>query len=121
MCGARACPRGTAGSSQAGEREALAVGDYFYEGPLTETWIFGAAPAQLRERHAPFTITYERRTLTGWLNAVLNAGLTIEAIDEPRADEATARTHPEVADTRIVPYFLLVRARKPGPRPGLDT
>jgi SAM-dependent methyltransferase len=100
-------------NNEAGEREALAVGDYFYEGPLTETWIFGAAPAQIRERHAPFTITYARRTVTGWLNAVLHAGLTIEAIDEPQADEAMARSHPEVADTRIVPYFLLIRARKP--------
>lgn len=100
-------------NNEAGEREALAVGDYFYEGPLTETWIFGAAPAQLQDRHQPFTITYARRTLTGWFNAVRNAGLAIEAIDEPHADEATARTHPEVADTRIAPYFLLVRARKP--------
>jgi hypothetical protein len=48
-------------------------------------------------------ITYARRTLTGWFNAVLKAGLAIEAIDEPHADEATARSHPEVADTRIAP------------------
>jgi len=44
---------------------------------------------------------------------VLDAGLTVEAIAEPCADERTAADHPEVADTRIVPYFLLVRARKP--------
>jgi SAM-dependent methyltransferase len=100
-------------NTESGEREALVVGDYFYEGPLTETWIFGAAPVQLRDRHRPFTITYARRTLTGWFNAVLAAGLVIEAIDEPHADEVTARTHPEVADTRIVPWSLLVRARKP--------
>lgn len=100
---------------ESGKREALAVGDYFYEGPLTESWIFSAAPADLRERHRPFTITYARRTLSGWLSAVLGAGLRIEAVDEPRADEETARTHPEVADTRIAPFFLLVRARKPTP------
>jgi SAM-dependent methyltransferase len=98
---------------EAGEREALAVGDYFYEGPLTETWVFGAAPADLRDRYQPFMITYARRTLTGWFNAVLGAGLAIEAIDEPHADEATARTHREVADTRIAPFSLLLRARKP--------
>jgi SAM-dependent methyltransferase len=96
-----------------GERAALAIGDYFYEGPLTETWTFGAAPAQLRERHRPFTITYARRTLAGWLNAVLGAGLVIEAIAEPHADEQTAAAHPAVADTRIAPYFLVLRARKP--------
>ena len=47
------------------------------------------------------------------MNAVFGAGLSIEAIAEPHADEHTARDHPEVADTRIVPYFLTVRARKP--------
>lgn len=96
---------------EAGHRHALVVGDYFYEGPLTERWIFGAAPADVRDRHEPFTITYARRTLAGWVNAVLGAGFTIEAIDEPHADEQTARTYPEVADTRIAPYFLIVRAR----------
>jgi SAM-dependent methyltransferase len=97
---------------ESGERHALAIGDYFYEGPLTETWIFGAAPAEVRDRHRPFTITYARRTLTGWVNAVLGAGLAVEAIAEPYADDETAAAHPEVADTRIAPYFLLLRARK---------
>jgi SAM-dependent methyltransferase len=97
---------------EAGDRHALVVGDYFYEGPLTERWIFGAAPADVRERHEPFTIAYARRTLAGWINAVLGAGFTIEAVDEPHADEQTARTHPEVADTRIAPYFLVLRARR---------
>ena len=98
---------------ESGRREALAIGNYFFEGPITERWTFGAAPAEIRERHEPFTVTYARRTLTGWVNAVLAAGLSIEAIAEPHADEETARDHPEVADTRIVPYFLILRARKP--------
>jgi SAM-dependent methyltransferase len=98
---------------ESGARRARVVGDYFYEGPLTETWIFSAAPAEVRDRYQPFTITYARRTLAGWLTAVLDAGLVIEAIAEPRADEETAATHPQVADTRIAPYFFIVRARKP--------
>jgi hypothetical protein len=96
-----------------GVRRARVIGDYFYQGPLTETWSFRTAPAQVRDRYQPFTITYARRTLTGWLSAVLAAGLVIEAIAEPHADERTAAAHPEVADTRIAPYFLVVRARKP--------
>jgi hypothetical protein len=43
----------------------------------------------------------------------LAADLIIEAIAEPHADEQTAAAHPEVADTRIAPYCLIVRARKP--------
>ena len=100
-------------SDESGNRQALAIGDYFFQGPVTETWSFGTAPSGLRARHRPFTITYARRTLAGWLTAVLAAGLTIEAIAEPHADEATAKVHPQVADTRIAPYFLTVRARKP--------
>jgi hypothetical protein len=53
------------------------------------------------------------RPLAGWLTAVLGAGLVIEAIAEPRADEETAAAYPQIADTRIVPYFLILRARKP--------
>lgn len=96
-----------------GARRGRILGDYFYEGPLTETWTFGRAPAHLRERYEPFTITYARRTVTGWLTAVLAAGLAIEAVTEPRAGERTAADHPEIADTRLAPHFLLVRARKP--------
>jgi SAM-dependent methyltransferase len=99
-------------TDEAGRREAVAIGDYFSEGPVTETWTFGAAPEELRARHRPFTVTYARRTLTGWFNAFVNAGLAIEAIGEPCADEETARAHPEVADSRIVPNFLHLRARK---------
>jgi SAM-dependent methyltransferase len=98
--------------SDTGEREALAIGDYFYEGPLEETWIFGAAPEELRQQRRPFHIVYARRTLASWLNAVIRAGFAIEAVAEPRAPEKTAGRHPEVADTRIAPYFLLVRARR---------
>jgi SAM-dependent methyltransferase len=98
--------------NESGRRHALATGEYFYEGELTERWTFGAAPPGLRSSQRPFTITSARRTLAGWLNAVIGAGLTIEAVVEPHADEQTAATHPRVADTRIAPYFLLVRARK---------
>lgn len=98
---------------ESGVRQARAIGDYFYQGPLTETWTFSQAPEKVRDRYQPFTITYARRTLAGWLGAVLAAGLVIDAVTEPCADEETAAAHPQVADTRIAPYFLIVRARKP--------
>ncbi|MGI9644765.1 MAG: class I SAM-dependent methyltransferase [Ilumatobacteraceae bacterium] len=95
-----------------GSREALTIGDYFEEGPITEVWTFGTAPDEMRSRHEPFRIPYERRTLAGWLNAVLQAGLRIDAIAEPHPDEGTAAAFPDIADCRIAPYFLLVRARR---------
>jgi SAM-dependent methyltransferase len=94
------------------ERDALAIGEYFYEGPLEDTWIFRATPEKLRRSRRPFRIVYARRTLAGWLNAVIRAGLVIEAVAEPCADDETADRHPEVADSRVAPYFLLVRARQ---------
>lgn len=98
----------------AGRREALAIGGYFDdEAPVEETWTFGAAPPEVREQHRPFTIAYAHLTVAGWFNAVLGVGLVLDAVAEPHADQATAAEHPDVADTRIAPYFLLVRARKP--------
>ena len=61
------------------------------------------APAEVQHRYEPFTIVYARRTFSGWLSAVLDAGLAVEAVAEPCADERTAAGHPEVADSRIVP------------------
>lgn len=97
---------------EAGQRHALVVGNYFYEGPIRETWTFGAAPPEIRDGVRPFEITYARRTVAGWLNAVLGAGLAVTAIGEPHADDVAAQAHPEVSDTRIAPYFLIVQAHR---------
>jgi SAM-dependent methyltransferase len=95
-----------------GRRYALAIGDYFHEGAVSEAWTFGAAPEETRAAVRPFEITSARRTLSGWINAVVRAGLDITAIAEPHAEESTAAAHPHVADTRIAPYFLVVQARR---------
>ena len=93
-----------------GNRSMLAIGGYFEEGQMVDRWIFGAAPAEMRERHEPFTITWSRRTVSNWINLVIASGFAIEHVAEPSADEATAAAHPDVADTRIVPYCLIIRA-----------
>lgn len=95
-----------------GVRVGLAIGGYFEEGPVHHSFTFGAAPEEVRRRTRPFEITHTRRTLAGWLNAVAESGLALERVGEPVADEALAASRPEVADTRIAPYFLVVRARR---------
>jgi ubiquinone/menaquinone biosynthesis C-methylase UbiE len=95
-----------------GDKVALAIGGYFDPSPLEETWTFSTAPEELRRRHDPLRTQYVRRTVAGWLNETARAGFVIEEVGEPCADEPTASTNPEVADTRIVPYFLIVRARR---------
>jgi SAM-dependent methyltransferase len=96
-----------------GERWGLAIGDYFRTGWSTDQWTFDAAPHAARVGHDPFTGSSQRRTIAGWINAVTDAGLHIEQVGEPCADEDVVRHSPKIADTRIVPYFLIVRARKP--------
>lgn len=97
---------------ETGEREALATGRYFFEGPVTETWRFVSVPQAKREEYPPFTITHSRRTISTWINNLVSCGFVIERLGEPFANAATARTRPEVADTRIAPFFLHVRARR---------
>ncbi len=94
-----------------GARTALAIADYFVEGPITTSWTFKVA-AEIEMVHEPFTITAARHTVSSWMNLVVDAGLTIERVVEPVASEQIASLHPEVADTRIVPFFLIIRARR---------
>jgi len=95
-----------------GNRVALATGGYFDKADYVERWLFGTAPADVRSRWQPFTVPRFPLTLAGWLNAVTAAGLVVEEACEPRADDEVARAHPEVADTHIAPFFLLLRAAK---------
>lgn len=58
-------------------------------------------------------ITHHRTTAT-YVNTVIDAGLRVDSIVEwgPSADEVAAR--PELADDRHRPWFLMLRATKPG-------
>lgn len=98
---------------ESGRQLALTVSGYFDVGEELDTWLFGTTPAELRATLPPFRVPRFRRTLSQWINAIAAAGLAIEAAAEPAADESTARAHPEIADSRIVPLFLQLRCRKP--------
>jgi hypothetical protein len=92
---------------------AVHVADYFASSDgRIEEWRFGAAPAEDRAASAPFRVPRFHRTLSSWMNLLVAAGFTIEQVGEPMADEKTAAAFPDVADTRVTPLFLHVRARK---------
>jgi SAM-dependent methyltransferase len=93
---------------------AIEVGGYFsnVDGRV-DRWWFSAVPAEERRRLPPFQEPRFHRTLSTWLNLVMAVGFMIEHLSEPCADEETAEAVPDVADTRIAPLFLHVRARKP--------
>ncbi len=93
---------------------AIEVGDYFRntDGRIME-WLFSAAPAEAHEGLAPFRVPRFTRTLSQWLNMLLDAGFAIERVAEPRPTDGDVRRCPDIQDAQIVAYFLHVRARKP--------
>jgi ubiquinone/menaquinone biosynthesis C-methylase UbiE len=93
---------------------AMEVGRYFdrIDGEIDQ-WIFSAAPVEVKAGLKQFEIPRFHRTLSEWLNAVIEAGFFVERVCEPHADDETAKRIPAVADTRVAAYFLHVRCRKP--------
>lgn len=78
-----------------------------------DTWWFSAAPAEERTQVPPFRTLRIHRTLSQWVEMLVEAGLAIEKFAEPRASEELAAAVPIVEDTRAIPLFLHIRARKP--------
>lgn len=101
-------------TDEAGERVGVVCGDYFEpEQGRIEEWIFGAASEEERAGKRRFRVPRFFRTLSSWLNLIIDSGFVPERFEEPFADEATARECPDVADTRHVAFFLIIRCRKP--------
>lgn len=96
-----------------GRHVALAITNYFKEGEGDLlTWIFHEAPAELKARFPKFRTPTFHRTLSGWLNLVIDTGFVIERLLEPTASDEVIRKIPHLADTRIISHFLIVRGRK---------
>jgi ubiquinone/menaquinone biosynthesis C-methylase UbiE len=97
----------------AGMAQAVEVARYFdrADGEV-QHWTFSAAPEAVQSRVVPFATPIFHRTLSEWLNGLIETGFTVERMGEPSVDEATALRVPAVADTRITPLFLHVRGRK---------
>ncbi len=92
---------------------AIEVGDYFrnQNGEIME-WLFSAAPAEAKEGLPLFRVPRFTRTLSQWLNMLLDAGFAIEHVAEPRPKDEAVRRHPNLQDAQVVAYFLHVRARR---------
>jgi ubiquinone/menaquinone biosynthesis C-methylase UbiE len=97
-----------------GRTYAIEVGDYFrnLEGEVDQ-WLFKAAPPEVRQGLPPFRTPHYTRTLSRWLNLLVESGLRIERVSEPRPSDETVRQCPKIQDAQVVAYFLHVRARKP--------
>jgi ubiquinone/menaquinone biosynthesis C-methylase UbiE len=93
---------------------AIEVGDYFrnLEGEITE-WLFGAAPPEAKQGLPKFKIPRFTRTVSQWLNLLIETGFQLERIEEPRPSDETVRDCPDMQDAQVVAYFLHIRTRKP--------
>ena len=67
-----------------GDRTALAIGGDFEEGPLEETWSFGAAPEQLRQSTGHSRSATPARRFRGGSTTSSPPGLVLEAVCEQR-------------------------------------
>jgi ubiquinone/menaquinone biosynthesis C-methylase UbiE len=97
-----------------GEAYAVEVARYFdcVDGRIGR-WLFSAAPESAKAGLDPFEVPVFHRTLSDWVNAILQTGFALEEVCEPSADRETAARVPAVADTRVVAYFLHIRCRRP--------
>jgi SAM-dependent methyltransferase len=97
-----------------GRVRSIEIGGYFdaIDGRV-DTWWFERLPAEERSAVAPFRTPRFHRTLSEWVAMICRVGMTIEQFGEPWASLELAEAEPVVADTRVAPLFLHVRARKP--------
>lgn len=93
---------------------AIEVGDYYrnLDGEVTE-WLFGATPPDVKQGLPKFKTPRFTRTVSQWLNLLIETGFRLERIEEPRPSDETVRACPDMQDAQVVAYFLHIRARKP--------
>jgi len=97
-----------------GRAYAREVGGYFREGDgEVQEWIFGAAPPDVREGLRPFRVPCFARTLSRWLNLLVEAGFVLERFGEPYPSDEAVREYSGLQGARVFAYFLHVRAHKP--------
>jgi ubiquinone/menaquinone biosynthesis C-methylase UbiE len=97
-----------------GRTYAIEVGDYFQtrEGEIDE-WLFTAAPPQVKLGLRKFRIPRFTRTLSQWLNLLIDVGFLLERMEEPRPSDETVAACPALQDAQVVSYFLHLLLRKP--------
>lgn len=101
-----------------GRVRAIEIAGYFdvIDGRVDTFW-FDNSPADERKVAAPFRAPRFHRTLSQWVAMICRVGLVIEQLGEPCASAELAAAEPALADTRVAPLFLHVRARKTGSLP----
>ena len=89
----------------------LAVTRYFESKPYVEHWRFSKAPNPTEER---FEVPFFPRTLSDYINPLIEAGFILNELHEPRPTEEACRRHLWLRRWRDhAAMFLYVRTAKP--------
>lgn len=97
-----------------GKKVAYTCGEYFTKvGEKVEEWLFSTTPPEVREGLKKFQAPRFFRTLSAWVNALVDTGFILDRFDEPYASEETLRRYPDFSGTCLVPLWLMIRCRKP--------
>jgi SAM-dependent methyltransferase len=93
---------------------AIEIAGYFdaTDGRIDTFW-FENVPHEEREKTEPFRVPRFHKTLSGWVDLIVEAGLIINRFGEPFASVELAKAKPALEDTRVAPLFLHIRAIKP--------
>ena len=96
-----------------GTTRAIEVAGYFdaTDGQIDTFWLTNV-PQEERKRTEPFRVPRFHRTLSGWVDLIVEAGLVIERFGEPRVSLELAKAEPVLEDTLVAPLFLHIRAIK---------
>ena len=96
-----------------GKAYAFEIGGYFerLHGDVEE-WTFGALPAERQQQVRKFKVPRFTRTMSEWLNLLIDAGFTIERFAEPRPSDDVVLQYPNLQSAQVFPFFFIVRARK---------
>jgi SAM-dependent methyltransferase len=94
-----------------GVKTDLVVNRYFDPGDWVEHWRFTDAPREAPEFHTP---RFDR-TLSYYVNAMLDTGFVLTRLEEPRPSEEYCQEHPGQRGWRDhAALYLYIRATKPG-------
>lgn len=97
-----------------GLTHAIEVGDYFRNrGGEIEQWLFSTVPSDIKQKTPLFKVPLFTRTVSQWVNLLIDTGFVLERMAEPQPNDAAVRACPAIQDTQVIAYFLHCRVRKP--------
>jgi SAM-dependent methyltransferase len=95
-----------------GQEVGLRIGGYFDATPWVERWKFGAAPDAAAAE--PFAVPRFDRTLSDYVNGLIDAGFVLQRVHEPRPTAEACAAHPWLRKWHDhATTFLYFRALKP--------